>query len=333
MQDYFFQSIKSKLTDNKSFIDEIASALDIGYDAAYRRVNSKTILSLEEAVKLAKFFNLSINKLYELGDQSSIVVERSPRPNNETGLELWFKKSLQNLKPLTQLKKAEIIWSGKDISLFRTLTDSYLTRYKMYVWLKDLDITMAKSKISFDEWITKIPKSLLDSAFELSEIYNHINITELWNDRTVNGTLQQVLYYFEAGMVSKDMALLICEDIHKVIYQIEEHTINQSINSPNHNKSFKLYKCDLHTLTNTAMIITPAQKVFFTPFTVLSYFKIENRTTCEMMYEFLNKQMANSKLLVTAGEKDRSLFFNLMHKKIEKLKARIKIGNEVFDFE
>ena len=129
------------------------------------------------------------------------------------------------------------------------------------------------------------------------------------------------------------MVLLICKDIHKVIYQIEEHTINQSINSPNHNKSFKLYKCDLHTLTNTAMIITPAQKVFFTPFTVLSYFKIENRATCEMMYEFLNKQMANSKLLVTAGEKDRSLFFNLMHQKIEKLKARIQIGNEVFDFE
>ena len=182
----------------------------------------------------------------------------------------------------------------------------------MYVWLKDLDVNMAKSKIAFDEWVSKIPKSLLDSAFELSEVYNHINITELWNDNTINGTLQQVLYYFEAGMLSRDMALQVCDDIHNIINQIEEHTINQSINN-NTKKHFKLYKCDLHTLTNTVMIVTPSQKAFFTPFTVLSYFKIENIATCDMMHKFLNKQMANSKLLVTAGEKDRALFFKTIH--------------------
>lgn len=325
MQEQFIDYLKSKTQDNTSFVDEIASVLDIGYDAAYRRINLKTVLSLEESVKLARHYKISLNKLYEVGSQTSILADLSPRPSDEKGLEMWFKQSLQNVTPLTRLKNSEIIWSGKDISLFRTLTDSYLTRYKMYVWLKDLNVDMAKSKISFDDWSQQIPQSLLHSAFELSEVYKHINITELWNDNTVNGSLQQVLYYYEAGLVSRDLALLICEDIHEVVNQIERHTINQSINELENKKFFRLYKCDLHTLTNTVMVVTPKQKVFFSPFTVLSYFKIEHQPTCEMMYEFLQKQMSISKLLVTAGEKDRSLFFKTIHQKINLTKERINL--------
>ncbi|MFC4723386.1 hypothetical protein ACFO5O_13710 [Geojedonia litorea] len=329
MQEVFISHLKAKSRDNTSFVDEIASVLDIGYDAAYRRINLKTSLSLEESVKLAKHYKISLNNLFEVGDPNTILTQLSPRPSNEKGLELWFKQSLQNVIPLTKIKDAEIIWSGKDISLFRTLTDSHLTRYKMYVWLKDLDIEMAKSKITFDQWVKTIPTSLLQSAFDLSDIYNHINITELWNDNTVNGTLQQVLYYFEAGLVSKDMALLICDDIHDVINHIEAQTIRQSINELQNEKFFRLFKCDLHTLTNTAMIVTPHQKVFFSPFTVLSYFKIEHKDTCDMMHEFLEKQMSISKLLATSGERDRTIFFKTIHQKISIVKERINMDDKM----
>ena len=329
MQEQFIKFLKAKSEDNTSFAEEIASVLDIGYDAAYRRINNKTSLTLEEGVILAKHYKISLNKLFEVGSQNTIITELSPRPVDEQGLEMWYKQSLNNVMPLSKLKRAEIIWSGKDVSLFRTLTDSHLTRYKMYVWLKDLNVEMAKSKISFDDWMKTIPNSLLQSALDLGEIYKHINITELWNDNTVNGTLQQVLYYFEAGLVSKDMALLICDDIHEVVNQIEKQTIQQSINTTDNKKFFRLYKCDLHTLTNTVMVVTPHQKVFFSPFTVLSYFKIEHQDTCEMMYEFLQKQMSNSKLLATSGERDRTIFFKNVHKKISIAKERINMDDKM----
>jgi len=151
----------------------------------------------------------------------------------------------------------------------------------------------------------------------------------LWSDNTVNGTLQQVLYYFEAGLVSKDLALKICDDIHDVINHVEKQTINQSIGDAQNSKSFLLYKCDLHMLTNTLMVTTPFHKVFFTPFTVLNYFKIENQDTCEMMYEFLQKQISNSKLLATAGERDRTLFFKKVHQKISIAKERINMDDKM----
>lgn len=325
MQDQFIKYLKSKTSDSTSFVEEVASVLDIGYDAAYRRVNLKTNLSLEEAVILARHYKVSLNKLFEIGNQNTIVAELPPEPKNEIALEHWLKVSLQNVQSISKIKDAEIFYSAKDIPIFHTLSDSFLTRYKMYVWLKDLNIDMAKSQITFDEWMKTIPNSLLESAFALGNIYKNINITELWNDNTVTGTLQQILYYFEAGLVSKDLALKVCDDVHQVIDETEKQTIEQSIGNPNNQKFFHLYKCDLHMLTNTIMVRTPHLKVFYSPFTVLSYFKIEHQATCEMMNDFLNKQMSNSKLLATSGERDRTLFFKMIHQKISIAKERINL--------
>ncbi|TWO33279.1 hypothetical protein E1J38_005120 [Seonamhaeicola sediminis] len=329
MQEQFIKYLKEKAQDNTSFVDEIAGILDIGYDAAYRRINLKTNLSLEESVVLARHYKISLNKLFEIGNQNTIIAELPPEPKNEIALEHWLKVSLQNVQTISKVKSAEIFYSAKDIPVFHTLSDSFLTRYKMYVWLKDLNIDMAKSQISFDEWMKTIPDSLLQSAFALGNIYKNINITELWNDNTVTGTLQQILYYFEAGLVSKDVALKICEDVHNVISETEKQTIEQSIGPANNQRFFHLYKCDLHMLTNTIMVRTPHKKVFYSPFTVLSYFKIEHKDTCEMMNDFLNKQMSNSKLLATAGERDRTLFFKTVHQKISIAQERINMDHKM----
>lgn len=332
MQKQFITYLREKSGDNTSFIEEIASVLDIGYDAAYRRVNLKTNLSLEESVILAKHYKISLNKLFEVGSQNNILTDLSPQINNQLELEGWFKQSLNNVYPLTKLKNSVIIYSAKDIPLFHTLKDSYLSRYKIYVWLKDVDQSMAKNKISFDEFLKNIPKSLLESAFNLGEIYKNVNTTEIWNNTTINGTLQQVIYYFESGLLSKELALLICNDIEDVFNHIEKQAIQQSMIGSKNHSIYNLYLNEIHTLSNTIMVKTPGQKVFFAPFTVLSYFKIDHQPTCELMYEFLQNFMSNSKLLVNAGEKDRTLFFNRMHRKINKLRDQIN-ANEPFNFE
>ncbi len=77
------------------------------------------------------------------------------------------------------------------------------------------------------------------------------------------------------------------------------------------------------------MIVTPLQKAFFTPFAVLSYFKIEHQDACDILYEFLKKQMSNSKLLATSGERDRTIFFKTIHQKISIVKERITLDDKM----
>lgn len=329
MQSQFIKYLRTKSSNNTSFTEVIADVLDIGYDAAYRRINNKTSLTLEEGVILARHFKISLNKLFEVGNKNSILVELSPKMADESALEEYFKTSVRNLTPLTKLKSASIIYSAKDIPIFHTLKDTFLTRYKIYVWLKDVNVNMTKNKVTFDEFVETIPKSLLESAFNLSETYNYISITEFWSDTTINGTLQQILYYFKSGLLSKKLALLICDDLDNLVNQLEKQTIQQSIIGSKNKASYYLYKNDLHTMNNTIMVKTSQQKVFFQPYMVLTYFKVEHQPTCDLLYEFFEKQMTNSKLLVNSGEKDRTLFFSQMLHKVNMIRERINIGVEL----
>lgn len=183
----------------------------------------KTNISLDEGVKLAKYYKISLNKLYDVGSQNTIAVEKSPIISNESHLEDYFTKSIENLLPLTNLKNASILYSAKDIPLFYTLNDSYLTPYKIYVWLKLTNKEMTKNKISFDEFSETIPNSLLKKAFELGETYNYIIITEFWNDNTINGTLQQIIYFYESQLLSRGIAMRICDDLKGIIHHVEKH--------------------------------------------------------------------------------------------------------------
>lgn len=325
MQNQFIQHLKEAHNSNTSFIDEVAHALDIGYDAAYRRINQKTNLTLEEGIKLAKYFKISLNKLYEVGSESAILVEKSPIIHNEEKLESYFTQSIENLIPLTKLNSASILYSAKDIPLFYTLKDSFITRYKIYVWLKLTNKEMTKNKISFDQFIETIPNSLLEKAYELGRTYNYINITEFWNDNTINGTIQQIIYFYESQLLSKELALKICDDLEEIIHHVERQTINQSIINSKNNASYNLYKSDLLTMSNIIMVKTSFKKAFFIPYTVLEYLKVEHQETCETMEDFFERQMINSKLLVHSGEKDRTLFFNRMHQKINTLRDLIDI--------
>jgi hypothetical protein len=329
MQETFIKYLKSKSKDNTSFVEEIASVLDIGYDAAYRRINLKTSLSLEESVILARHYKISLNKLFEVGKQNSIVIELSPIINNEQGLEDWLTTSFHNLFPLTKLKKAEIIYAAKDIPVFHSLKDTFLTRFKMFVWLKDVDLSLARSKVNFEDFISSIPASLMESAYKLGNVYKDINIIEIWSENTLSGSFQQVLYYMESGLLSKDHALKICDDIEDVLNHAEKQTIQQSLIGSKNKSTYHLYKSDLHPLNNTIMVKTPFQKIFFSPYTVLNYFKVEHQSTCDHIYEFLQKQMTNSKLLVNTGERDRALFFKKFHNKLRILRERIEIDEKL----
>ncbi|NNK72785.1 MAG: hypothetical protein HKO94_06305 [Flavobacteriaceae bacterium] len=331
MQEHFIKILRTISDDNTSFVEEIASVLDIGYDAAYRRINLKTNLTLEEAVILARHYNISLNKLFEIGRTNTIVAEVSPLINNIDELEEWFTSSLNNLNPMKKIKGTKLIYSAKDIPVFHSLKDTLLTRFKIYVWLKDGDPGMIKTKKTFEEFLSEMPSSLIDSAIELGKAYDDIDIIEIWNDSTIVGSLQQVLFYFESGSLSRENALEICQEMDELIDLIEQQTLQQSLSRKSESASFNLYKSEFHTLNNTLMVISPKGKTFFNAFTVLSYLKIDHQPTCDVIYEFLKKQLANSKLLVNAGERDINIFFKKIHNKIDIVRQRI-VFEEKLDY-
>ncbi|MHA7059874.1 hypothetical protein ACWGOQ_0021785 [Aquimarina sp. M1] len=321
IQEKFLELIKKQISSKTSLIDEVATALDISYDAAHRRISKKSKISLEEGVTLAKYFNLSIDQLFSSEDEHIVAVKKTAPVRDMESLLAYYENSYKSLSPLINNPNVEMIYSAKDLPIFYTSDDNLLSKFKMYVWLKIMDSTL--SDVRFSGFNPSL--SLLESAKRLGNMYNDLNSVEIWDITTINSTLKQIHFYFESNALSSKDALEICDNLQQLIMRISKKIIEQKDN-------FKFYYNELLLMNNRVLVKTPSETSLYVPFTILSYYRTNDVTTCNQAEHFLKIQMDGSKLLSTAGEKERNLFFNKMYKKIDALRSLI-IAKNVLEFE
>ncbi|MDY8138827.1 hypothetical protein [Aquimarina sp. 2201CG5-10] len=321
IQEAFLELIKAQLTQKTSLIEEVATVLDISYDAAHRRVSKKSKLSLDEGISLAKYFGISIDQLFSNEEEHIVAVKKTAPVTDIESLLAYYINSYNSLLPLVNDTSVEMIYSAKDLPIFYTSGDNILTRFKMYAWLKILSPNVPE--LSFSNFNPSL--SLLEAAKKLGNLYNNFNSTEIWDITTINSTLKQIHFYFESHSLTSKDALAICDDLQELIYNISKKIVSQK-------DTFKFYYNELLLMNNRVLVKSKSLKSLYVPFTILSYYRTSDVKTCNQAEDFLKIQMEGSKLLSTAGEKERNMFFNKMNKKIEALRTLIT-ANSVLEFE
>ncbi|NMH88478.1 hypothetical protein HHX25_13275 [Flavivirga sp. Y03] len=320
-QTAFLQYLKQELPKNTSTIEAISTALDISYDAAHRRVSLKSKFSIEETIVLAKYYNISLDRLFETTNTEFVAIEKTKHIETEAELKLYFDDSYNSLYPLLKQKESRILYSAKDIPLFYNLNGDKLSQFKYYVWLKLLNPELATK--SFENFAAN--PALIEAGKRLGSLYYNLNTIEIWDITSVNSTLKQIHFYYQAGQVKTETALQFCKLLKQLIKDIAIKLIDKNL-------EFKLFYNELHLMNNNVLVSTPESKMLYVPFTLLSYYKTADKHTCNEADIFLNKQLQNSKLLNTAGEKERNTFFNKIYSKIDALHNLIE-ATELLDFE
>ncbi|MDO5979853.1 hypothetical protein [Flavivirga spongiicola] len=317
----FIQNLKQELPKGTSTIEAISTALDISYDAAHRRVSLKSKFSIEETIVLAKYYNISLDRLFEITNAEFVTIEKTKHIETESELQCYFDDSYNSLYPLLKQKEGRIIYSAKDIPLFYNLNGDKLSQFKYYVWLKLLNPKLATK--SFENFAPS--PALIEAGKKLGSLYYNLNTIEIWDITSVNSTLKQIHFYYQAGQVKTENALQICQLLKQLIKDISVKLINKNL-------KFKLYYNELHLMNNNVLVSTPDAQMLYVPFTLLSYYKTADKHTCNEANTFLKKQLQNSKLLNTAGEKERNTFFNKIYSKIDALYNLIE-ATKLLDFE
>ena len=318
IQDQLLKALELALPDKHSLNDAIATALDISYDAAHRRTSFKSKLSLEESVILAKYYNISLDQLYKTTDRQLLVVEKTKPIFNESALQDYFKDSYDSLEPLLNQNDCSILYSAKDIPLFYTIGSDLLSKFKIFVWLKLLDANFETH--NFDTFSLHI--DTISYAKRLKELYHNLQTTEIWDITTINSTLKQIHFYYEASIITTDVALALCNALNELIHSISKKMSAQS-------DIYKLYYNELLLMNNNVLVTTPKIQSLYVPFSILSYYQTSDKRTCQQAERYFNQQLSNSKLLNSSGEKEQRTFFNKMHQKVDALKQLIEATEQL----
>ncbi len=302
-QELLLQSVRKVLPKETSLIDEVASVLNISYDAAHRRISLKSKFSIEETVTLCNHYQLSMDTLF--GNKTKVVFEKTKAVESLDDLILYFKDSMEHLKEFKNTN-AILYYSAKDIPLFYTIGGTLLSKFKLYVWL---NLLIGKENIPpFESF--HLTQQLQEFTSELQSIYNDVTVHEIWNDTTINSTIQQIFYFFESGLLTQENALLLYNDVKKILNNLEEKSSkNQS--------SYHLYFNELLILNNNVLVANSEKQKLFIPYTMLGYLITNDIKTTKNAADYFQYQLKNSKSLNLSGTRDRKLFFNKANQKID----------------
>ena len=306
-QELLLKEIRNKIGD-KSPNDELANVLNISYDAAHRRTSMKSKFSLEESLQLAKFYNISLDRFLENSD--NLLVKKTKVVNKTEDLHSFFDNTLDILSSISFSENSVIYYSAKDIPFFYTVSDTLLSRFKIYVWMNLLN-----SKQVFIPFQDFQPQQFNSKTKILREIYEEQNVIELWNDMTISSILLQISFYFEIGLLKKEDAVNILSELDDLIHYIENKTET--------NPRFQIYQNELVHLSNDIFINNGQQSTLAIPCNMFGYLLMNDSKTCKETLNYFEHQIKNCKSLNTAGNRDRKLFFNRMYQQIENLKQKL----------
>ena len=82
-QKALFDRIAHRLPPEASLIEDVATTLDISYDAAHRRTSLKSKLSLDESVLLARRYHIAMDGLFEVASPHIVSVQKTEAVHDE----------------------------------------------------------------------------------------------------------------------------------------------------------------------------------------------------------------------------------------------------------
>lgn len=303
-QEQLLKKIRKQLAPSTSINDEIAIVLNISYDAAHRRVSGKSKFSIDETVLLANHYNISLDHLFF--HKEKVIIEKTIEITSLNEMQLYFKNSAEQIELLTNKDNVCLYYSAKDIPLFYFMEATILSKFKAYVWLNLLNPNA--SNVTFENFV--IDTSFMEPMQKLKTAYEKVEVKEIWNDTTINSSVQQILYFHEAGLLNSKNANALFKDLKRIV-----NSIKDKCNNPN--SKFSIYYNELIILNNNLLFESSEKLTLFVPYTLLGYFITDNEESCKNVHTFLNQQIRNSKALNHTGIKDQNLFFNKAIQKID----------------
>ena len=323
----FLSTLQKLLPEDESFVDLCADILCISVDSFYRRLRGKTALTFDEALRLAKHFNIPLEQGHAKDSEMVPFQIKSVVKDIES-----FKSALQDslaiLEHIAKLKDYFFVYAAKDIPVFYQYKYPKVATFKLNVWLRSVH----NLPMGFDQdYIKDMPEDILNILKDQWEAYNRIEVNEIWNETTPLSLLRQIAYYYESGLIDKELALDIVDEVEQMYAYIQQQVASgcrMTSSGVVENKAvgYNLYYNEILIMDNHLLCSSADFHMFFVPYAGFNYMNTRDLNLVKRMEDYFKAQMNKASHLSKSGEKERIKFFRKMENALQTIKNQILAG-------
>ncbi len=324
VQARLLEIIKDKNPELK-LVEIISRDLEISSDSAYRRINKRISFSLDELLFLAKKYNVSIDNLSGIERSKDLVLFNFVFHDHDYDFKDYLKNILKNFDIILQTN-SKIIYLAKDIPIFYNMGYPYLGKFKTLYYLKTMLNQNAYQETTFSNFDNYAEFESL--ANQINEKYFMIDSVEIWNLETTHSVISQLEYYCNLGYVTTHQALMILDDLTKLIKQVfsfaEQEQKFTNVEPPKKDfTNYKLFFNEVFAADNSIFVKGKILKAAFLPSINLKYMTTTDPHFCNYIEDVFDLVIKKSTLISGVNERDRKIFFNYTFDRIDKIRAKI----------
>jgi hypothetical protein len=229
---------------------------------------------------------------------------------------------------MSSLDKKHLYWLLKDIPPISHFAIPELARFKFFLWTKSILHYDSMRGVRFD-----IDDSRYDAYEKKSnrivEMFCNVPLTEIWNVESINSSLRQIRFHYEAGSIrTRNEALMLFDKIRMLIDRFEQQAeagARYGVDGkPVPSKAeYRMFVNELILGDNTTLFETEGMRMTFLNHSVLYFIHTKDQTFNDLMFDNLQNLMNKSTLISKVGEKERATFFNRLRNEIDLRKHEI----------
>lgn len=330
-QSRLFKLIENSYKSDIPLADEVAKALFISSNSAYRRIRNDTALTLDECQKLAEYFGVSLDEAVKVTSEKNINFhfEKFDQSNFNAYLDFIDKEFGRRLS--SDMHHTTL--TAKDIPSFYFFLFPELLIFKAYYYARVMWNLKGFVDIPFDyhNISTVLEMLIVDlkpKGKKITESYVLFPTIEVWNEYTIDGHLQHIKYAWETGyFANKENALLIIQRTQDLIAHIKQQAVcgrKFLVNdAENKGATYDLYYSEGIQLENTILTTWEHAQNTYIIYNTGDYLITSDEHFCNRVRTYFENMKSRSGLVSRYSEKERNRLFSKMQQKIEALRAEI----------
>jgi len=317
--------VQEHISSNEKLVTYLMDTLSLGRESAYRRVRDQIPFTIEEIVKLCDKLNLSIDGIVGR-DAKQKTLMNAPKDTFDNPQEAFVE--ILNIQYDTMInvykaQKKEIIAGLNRMDSSVILGYEYMFKFYYYKWLHQL--YQLPSSFNYSDVI--VPEEIITAKNKLIHLYKKIrdtHCTYILDQNMYFDIIKEIQYYYKRGLISDEDLILMKEEFHDIIYNMENIVRNATNNMNNK------YLCyiSIFTLESSCFYISYDDKVCAS-ITPCSLFPMQTTDleACKALKRLLDSQKKHSILITESNEYVQAGFFKKQH---EYLNMDFKDSNFTF---
>jgi len=326
-QRLFFQLLANKTGSTKRLIEILKSEIGLSKSAAYRRINSESLMSFSEIIDLSKKFDISLDQFAGNQQQTGFLAQLPFMDQPVKQFKDYLQPILNNLNEAKKLSNVSISFISREIPLFHYFNFPELSAFKAYLWGRMMwnfpEFQEKQFTLKEIRGITNLRKSIVKSYYKIPGI-------EIWSNNNIEITINQINYYLDNGMFKNpEEALILCQQLS----QLMEHLYSMAY----HGKKFEYGKKPYKSSPDFSLfqsLVTPTSNFIIVNSTELhkAYVNIDNLhpicTNNDSFILFMNNWkdtlQKHSDEITIKSEQSRVRFFNEAQNRLKKFESQVK---------